>query len=652
MPTVYYPAFDVAEVDTDGLMVPVGSINLDVDNITQSTSLGTVPVTADGRVAEGSFTANEGDIVEFSNGAYPNAFRMRLCATQDEAYLHAENHVSTFILENSYATNTEVLEADVYAQDLDDMGQRPFKLGTVLAGETASLPYQSSLPKNLRLFLVSKDESGAQDTSELAYAEFDDLAVPALTPAIVIGSTPVTSGTDGRVFFQAGGVVSQSPNLTFNGSALGVTGRINAVATDTTLPVIRAQAAPGHSGNIFEVRDGGGTLGFWMDLNSRLHAPFMYADTIYSAASLLNIYTLNSLNFNNGSKFLQNDPLDYGVALYTGSPATRNFVFDASGRLGIGISSPQDGLHLGSGKQIRFTGTYGPSGDVRLVENGGALSIVATGVTPQFRLLPYGNDIWFQNTNTGGDIYFSGNSGAALTGSVRFEASTLYTPGTIQRSSGTAQAVIGYMAAASSYGGIWFGANAHLRGSGSYSFLYDYVQDKTVLNGAAGVEIRVNNSSDPEVNIDSNSRMGVGVAYNEALNARLNVRSTTEQLRVLYDGSNYYKTTVSSAGVVTLDAVGASAKFTFADKVEVPDQVYGGGWNADLSVPTKNAFYNLVTDMGWVKNNATLGAPSTSDDDTQGYNYNSLWMDITSSPPDAYICKDPSTGAAVWVKFA
>ncbi len=42
---------------------------------------------------------------------------------------------------------------------------------------------------------------------------------------------------------------------------------------------------------------------------------------------------------------------------------------------------------------------------------------------------------------------------------------------------------------------------------------------------------------------------------------------TTEQLRVRYDASNYYSTTVSSAGAVTFNAVGASAGFTFSDPV-------------------------------------------------------------------------------------
>ncbi len=60
---------------------------------------------------------------------------------------------------------------------------------------------------------------------------------------------------------------------------------------------------------------------------------------------------------------------------------------------------------------------------------------------------------------------------------------------------------------------------------------------------------------------------GLGVNTLATPAAWLHVIGTTEQVRIGYDASNYYKTTVSSAGLVTFDAVGASAGFTFADTV-------------------------------------------------------------------------------------
>lgn len=52
---------------------------------------------------------------------------------------------------------------------------------------------------------------------------------------------------------------------------------------------------------------------------------------------------------------------------------------------------------------------------------------------------------------------------------------------------------------------------------------------------------------------------------------------------------------------------------------------------------------------GLHKLNATV-APSINDDTTQNYVAGSLWVDITND--NAYICVDPSSGAAVWYRFA
>ena len=65
-----------------------------------------------------------------------------------------------------------------------------------------------------------------------------------------------------------------------------------------------------------------------------------------------------------------------------------------------------------------------------------------------------------------------------------------------------------------------------------------------------------------------NGNFGVGVVTPLA---KAHFLSTTEQLRLSYDNSNYMSTTVSSSGLVTLDAVGASAGFNFNDKINKRD---------------------------------------------------------------------------------
>ncbi len=51
-----------------------------------------------------------------------------------------------------------------------------------------------------------------------------------------------------------------------------------------------------------------------------------------------------------------------------------------------------------------------------------------------------------------------------------------------------------------------------------------------------------------------------------------------------------------------------------------------------------------------IKNNfSATAAPTTGDDDADGYSVGSLWIDVTND--NAYICLDASTGAAVWQEF-
>lgn len=80
--------------------------------------------------------------------------------------------------------------------------------------------------------------------------------------------------------------------------------------------------------------------------------------------------------------------------------------------------------------------------------------------------------------------------------------------------------------------------------------------------------------------------------------------STTRQM--VFDGTYWYfeytsgthfSTTVNSTGTVAFDATGSAPKFTFADKVEVPDDAYAAGWNGSTEVPTKNAIYDKIESL-------------------------------------------------------
>jgi len=66
--------------------------------------------------------------------------------------------------------------------------------------------------------------------------------------------------------------------------------------------------------------------------------------------------------------------------------------------------------------------------------------------------------------------------------------------------------------------------------------------------------------------------VGIGMAaIGTVPSAKLHVIEITEQLRLGYDTSNYFSTTVGSTGGVTFDAVGSGAGFTFSDSITLAD---------------------------------------------------------------------------------
>lgn len=59
----------------------------------------------------------------------------------------------------------------------------------------------------------------------------------------------------------------------------------------------------------------------------------------------------------------------------------------------------------------------------------------------------------------------------------------------------------------------------------------------------------------------------LGIGTGSTISAKTHILSATEQLRLGYDVSNYYSTTVSSTGIITLDAIGSGARFVYLDGI-------------------------------------------------------------------------------------
>jgi hypothetical protein len=98
-----------------------------------------------------------------------------------------------------------------------------------------------------------------------------------------------------------------------------------------------------------------------------------------------------------------------------------------AGNLGLGTTTPSQRLDLNGNLLLESMypgGTYKitlSNGD-STAGSGGLLIKSSQTTTAGFRLLPYGSDAWFQNTNSGGWIYFAGLNGATLTGNIIFKS--------------------------------------------------------------------------------------------------------------------------------------------------------------------------------------------------------------------------------------
>jgi len=489
MATVYYRAFDLIIIDTDGGRHVFPNESINAYNVTASSSLGTLSSDSNGQIAAGSFTATLGDIVEFSHSTYPGTMRLKLRATSEGAFTDPEYPSTVFVLDDPRTAVTTSKTVQLYLADTAQPTVRPMYVGNAKAGGVTKIPYKSPLAQTVRVYAVSEDEEGQLSTLDVTQAEYDDIAVPPLTgtflsltdtpsaytsqalkavrvnagetalefytpsSGITIGSTAITSGTNDRILFQSGGVVSQDADLKFDGSNLIL---------------------------------GNGTKHCEIGVDSSYNVIFGHA---YAASD--------------------------NVAQY----------------------------------QFKYfrSGSYAAAG----------LALIDTG---------YGYTTVLNQVGSG-KLYWT--DGASTPGTLMI--------GAIENPGDSTQ----FIASA----GNWY-----ITGTGLIGF------------GEASTA------------------------------AKLHVKHTTEQMRLAYDSSNYISTTVSSAGVVTLNAVGSGAKFVFSDAVEINGSLTLSAQNIVTDTTTgmkigtgttqKLGFFNATpvtqrTNIGAITDN-TGGTPGTSVDDVGG----------------------------------
>lgn len=150
------------------------------------------------------------------------------------------------------------------------------------------------------------------------------------------------------------------------------------------------------------------------------------------------------------------------------------------------------------------------------------------------------------------------HSGTVLLGTTTERSGSLSIPFRV----GSGTNTIDFGSYSASYSAIWF--NQTTPSTSNYGFLGN--SSTTYLNGTSNVYFAINGTGKVAI---SSAGMMVGSSSNPS--AILHSFGTTEQLRLGYDTSNYLAITVSSAGSVNLNAVGASAGFTFVDAVTLSD---------------------------------------------------------------------------------
>lgn len=142
------------------------------------------------------------------------------------------------------------------------------------------------------------------------------------------------------------------------------------------------------------------------------------------------------------------------------------------------------------------------------------------------------------------------------------------------------------------------GASALLLGTAS--------QNVPIVFGNNAVEV---------MRIDTNQRLGLGTTTPAA---KQHIISTTEQVRVGYNSSNYYSTTVASNGAVTFNAEGSGAGFAFGDAVQLSSLTTDGfvktcGSNGTLYVDTAS-YLSCVNNLSAIEvgNANTVSGCATS----------------------------------------
>lgn len=339
------------------------------------------------------------------------------------------------------------------------------------------------------------------------------------TTNVTIGSTTTTSmfnvGTSAGFRVNSTGAIVAATGITSSGTInfSGLTAS-TALATDASKNLISSATTSTE-------------LGYLSGVTSAIQTQLNTKGT-FTLPSL----TTGSVLFSNGTTTAQDN--------------TNFFWDDTTNRLGIGTASPSAFMHvLGTTEQLRLG--YDASNYLSAtVGSTGSATLSLTGTSPTFRL----------------DNAVSINTSAQPTSVLDVK----YTTGGIDtlKLTDTGNWILSFYQGATqragfdNYGRNWnsLGGTATIvSGTGTISFNQNSVSAfSSIGTGAVAGTLQL-----------VTGFVGVGTVPS----AKLHSLATTEQLRLGYDASNYFSTTVSSIGSTTFALTGTSPTFNFSSNVGV-----------------------------------------------------------------------------------